>query len=141
MSDHFPSSCLKSFRIKIYLYLGKYTVAALCIVCYQCDPLKVSVSFVYLLFCCCFVFDVALFLFLCIVAFVPPFTTRKQGRASVQTTISAVSQRVCMEMALSDFGQNRGRRPVAACLLIALSLVFSEALLSPALAQRDEDVS
>ncbi|EDW14675.2 general odorant-binding protein 83a [Drosophila mojavensis] len=44
-----------------------------------------------------------------------------------------------MEMALSDFGQNRGRRPVAACLLIALSLVFSEALLSPALAQRDED--
>lgn len=47
-----------------------------------------------------------------------------------------------MKMALSDFGENRRRRPVVAacCLLIALSLC-SDALLSPALAQRASNVS
>lgn len=52
------------------------------------------------------------------------------------------SQKSYMEMALSDFGENRRRRPVVAvcCLLIALSL-FSDALLSPALAQRASNVS
>ncbi|EDV90737.1 GH14293 [Drosophila grimshawi] len=41
-------------------------------------------------------------------------------------------------MALSDFGRNRRRRPVAACLLIVLSLL-SDALMSPALPQREEN--
>ncbi|KAM8705268.1 hypothetical protein ACLKA7_009690 [Drosophila subpalustris] len=43
-----------------------------------------------------------------------------------------------MKMALSDFGQNRRRRPVAASFLIVLS-VLSDALLLPTLAQRAED--
>ncbi|KAH8359098.1 hypothetical protein KR093_004247, partial [Drosophila rubida] len=43
-----------------------------------------------------------------------------------------------MKMALSDFGQNRRRRPVAACLLIVLS-VLSGALLRPTSAQRADN--
>lgn len=45
-----------------------------------------------------------------------------------------------MKMALSDFGRNRQRRPVAASFLIVVS-VLSEALLLPVLAQRADDVS
>jgi len=51
-----------------------------------------------------------------------------------------VSQTSYMKMALSDFGRNRRRRPVAASFLIVLS-VLSDAFLLPALAQRADDVS
>jgi len=58
----------------------------------------------------------------------------------VVVAVVVVLQTSYMKMALSDFGQNRRRRPVALCLLIVLS-VLNDALLLPTLAQRAENVS